>query len=214
VVEPNDFIPELEASGLIVPVGTWVLNAACCQGAAWLAQGHRFTVSVNVSVLQLARAEFVSEVEDALTLSGFDPTSLILEFTESTLMRNGTETIAVLESLKSRGIRLAVDDFGTGYSSLAYLRQFPMDIVKIDRAFVSALTNSYEGAALVHALVQLGKALNLQTVAEGIESDDQRLRLQFEDVEIGQGFLFSRPLVVADVADFLDRYSAVSGLPI
>jgi diguanylate cyclase (GGDEF)-like protein len=214
VVEPNDFIPELEASGLIVPVGTWVLNTACRQGAAWMAQGHRFTVSVNVSVLQLARPEFVSEVDEALTLSGLDPSALILEFTESTLMRNGTETIAQLEELKSRGVRLAVDDFGTGYSSLAYLRQFPMDVVKIDRAFVAGLTSSTEGAALVHALVQLGKALNLQTVAEGIEDDDQRLRLQVEDVDIGQGYLFSRPLDLDDVESFLERYSSISGMPI
>ncbi len=214
VVEPNDFIPELESSGLIVPVGTWVLNTACRQGAAWIAQGHRFTVSVNVSVLQLARPEFVSEVDEALTLSGLDPSLLILEFTESTLMRNETETISQLEALKSRGVRLAVDDFGTGYSSLAYLRQFPMDVVKIDRAFVEGLTHSNEGAALVHALVQLGKALNLQTVAEGIEDDDQRLRLQVEDVDIGQGFLFSRPLDLEDVANFLDRYSSISGMPI
>jgi diguanylate cyclase (GGDEF)-like protein len=214
VVEPNDFIPELESSGLIIPVGTWVLNVACRQGALWQAAGHRLTVSVNVSILQLARLEFVREVEEALSLSGFDPSSLTLEFTETTLMTNGTETIAQLQALKSLGVRLAVDDFGTGYSSLAYLRQFPMDVVKIDRAFVSGLSNSTEAAALVHALVQLGKALNLQTVAEGIEDDDQRLRLQIEDVDIGQGYLFSRPLNLVDVEAFLNRYSRVSGLPI
>ena len=213
IVEPDGFIPELESSGLIIPVGTWVLNTACQQGARWQAQGHRFTVSVNVSILQLSRAEFVREVEEALALSGLSPSSLILEFTETTLMRNGPETIAQLETLKSLGVRLAVDDFGTGYSSLAYLRQFPMDVVKIDRAFVSGLCNSTEAAALVHALVQLGKALNLQTVAEGVEDDDQRVRLQNEDVDIGQGYLFSRPLGLADVTAFLHRYSPVSGLP-
>jgi diguanylate cyclase (GGDEF)-like protein len=215
VVEPNDFIPELEASGLIVSIGTWVLNTACLQGALWMAQGHRFTVSVNVSTLQLSRADFVREVDEALLCSGFDPSMLILEFTETTLMRNGTETISRLEELKSRGVRLAVDDFGTGYSSLAYLRQFPMDVVKIDRAFVSGLSNpnSTEAGALVHALVQLGKALNLQTVAEGIEDDDQRLRLQIEDVDIGQGYLFSRPLNLVDVPAFLERYSSTSGMP-
>jgi len=213
VVEPDAFIPELESSGLIVPIGTWVLNTACRQGAIWQAEGHRFTVSVNVSILQLARPEFVREVEEALALSGLNPSSLILEFTETTLMRNGPETIAQLETLKSLGVRLAVDDFGTGYSSLAYLRQFPMDTVKIDRAFVSGLCNSAEAAALVHALVQLGKALNLQTVAEGVEDDDQRVQLQIEDVDIGQGYLFSRPLGLADVDAFLERYSPVSGLP-
>lgn len=214
IVQPDQFIPELEASGLIVPVGTWVLNTACRQGATWLSQGHRFTISVNVSVIQLARDEFVQEVEEAIALSGLDPTALTLEFTESTLMSNGTETISRLEALKEMGVRLAVDDFGTGYSSLAYLRQFPMDVVKIDRAFVAALSSSGEAAALVHALVQLGKALNLQTVAEGIEDDDQRLRLQVEDVDIGQGFLFSRPLNLTDVQAFLEQYSSISGLPI
>ena len=213
VVEPNDFIPELESSGLIIPVGTWVLNTACRQGAIWQARGHRFTVSVNVSILQLSRPEFVREVEEALALSGLDPSSLILEFTETTLMRNGPETISELESLKALGIRLAVDDFGTGYSSLAYLRQFPMDVIKIDRTFVSGLCNSEEAAALVHALVQLGKALNLETVAEGVENDDQRVRLQNEDVDVGQGYLFSKPLCLADVEGFLDRYSPVWGVP-
>ena len=214
VIMPDDFIPELESSGLIIPVGTWVLNTACRQGALWQKEGHRFTVSVNVSILQLARPEFTREVEEALSLSGLDPSLLTLEFTETTLMTNGAETISQLEALKRRGVRLAVDDFGTGYSSLAYLRQFPMDVVKIDRAFVSGLSNTAEAAALVHALVQLGKALNLQTVAEGIEDDDQRLRLQIEDVDIGQGYLFSRPLALADVGAFLDRYAPVSGLPI
>jgi diguanylate cyclase (GGDEF)-like protein len=213
IVEPDDFIPELESSGLIIPVGTWVLNTACRQGAIWQAQGHRFSVSVNVSILQLSRLEFVREVQEALALSGLDPSSLILEFTETTLMRNGPETISQLETLKSLGVRLAVDDFGTGYSSLAYLRQFPMDVVKIDRAFVSGLCNSTEAAALVHALVQLGKALNLQTVAEGVEDDEQRVQLQIEDVDIGQGYLFSKPLALADVEAFLHRYSTVSGLP-
>ncbi len=213
VVEPDDFIPELESSGLIIPVGTWVLNTACRQGAIWQAHGHRFAVSVNVSILQLSRPEFVREVEEALALSGLDPSSLILEFTETTLMRNGPETISQLESLKALGIRLAVDDFGTGYSSLAYLRQFPMDVIKIDRAFVSGLCNSVEAAALVHALVQLGKALNLETVAEGVENDDQRVRLQIEDVDVGQGYLFSRPLCLADVEGFLDKYSPVRGVP-
>lgn len=212
IVEPDDFIPELESSGLIIPVGTWVLNTACRQGAIWQALGRRLTVSVNVSILQLARPEFVGEVEEALALSGLRHAGLILEFTETTLMRNGSETISQLDALKSLGVRLAVDDFGTGYSSLAYLRQFPMDVIKIDRAFVSGLCNSREGAALVHALVQLGKALNLQTVAEGVEDEEQHVQLQNEDVDIGQGYLFSKPLGVVDVDAFIDRYAAVAGV--
>src|SRR6202035_3908605 len=113
----------------------WVLNTACAQGAEWMRQGYRFSVSVNVSTLQLSQPEFVRDVDEALLSSGFDAASLILEFTETTLMRNGIETISRLEELKSRGVRLAVDDFGTGYSSLAYLRPFPMEGGKIGPSF-------------------------------------------------------------------------------
>lgn len=199
VVQPDDFIPELEKSGLIVPVGAWVLNEACRQGAAWCAKGHRFSVSVNVSVKQIMRDRIIEDVEFALASSGFDPSMLILELTETTLMRDVDATVARLIVLRSLGVRIAVDDFGTGYSSLAHLRQFPIDILKIDRSFVSGISNSAESAALVRTLVQLGLALNLETIAEGIEDDDQRSRLQYENIDQGQGFLFSRPVDVASI---------------
>jgi EAL domain-containing protein (putative c-di-GMP-specific phosphodiesterase class I) len=131
---------------------------------------------------------------------------LVLELTETTLMNDVPETLARLGDLKALGVRLAIDDFGTGYSSLAYLRKFPIDILKIDRSFVSGIGDSAASAALVHTLVQLGKVLNLETIAEGIEDDDQRLRLQAEEVDTGQGFFFSRPLDVPAVDRFLQDF--------
>jgi diguanylate cyclase (GGDEF)-like protein/PAS domain S-box-containing protein len=203
VIQPDDFIPELETSGLIVPVGAWVLEQACRQGAAWIAAGHRFSVSVNVSAKQIIRDRILTDVEHALSVTGFDPTLLVLELTETTLMHDVVETVSRLELLRGIGVRIAVDDFGTGYSSLAYLRQFPIDILKIDRSFVSGISDSNEAAALVHTLVELGRALNLETIAEGVEDDAQRLRLQAENVDTGQGFLFSKPIDVAAIDQLL-----------
>ncbi|HEY5272345.1 MAG TPA: EAL domain-containing protein [Acidimicrobiales bacterium] len=199
VIQPDDFIPELEASGLIVPVGAWVLEQACKQGAAWMAAGHGFTVSVNVSAMQIIRDRILTDVQRALEVTGFDPTLLVLELTETTLMHDVEQTVSRLELLRGIGVRIAVDDFGTGYSSLAYLRQFPIDILKIDRSFVSGISDSNEAAALVHTLVELGRALNLETIAEGVEDDAQRLQLQAENVNTGQGFLFSKPIDVAAI---------------
>jgi diguanylate cyclase (GGDEF)-like protein len=204
VILPDDFIPALEASGLIVPVGRWVLAEACRQGAAWHRQGHHITVSINVSAKQLARDQIVSDVYDALTSSGFEPAMCILELTETTLMHNVEDTVSRLTLLKALGVRMAIDDFGTGYSSLAYLRQFPIDVLKIDRSFVSGITDTTEAVALVHAMVQLGKALGLETVAEGVENDGQRTQLTAENVDTVQGFLFARPLDVEAVDRLLD----------
>jgi diguanylate cyclase (GGDEF)-like protein len=203
VVQPDDFIPALESSGLIVPVGLWVLQEACRQGAAWRAQGYHFSVSVNISAKQLEGSQIVDDVQRTLAASEFDPTMLILELTETTLMLNVKETVVRLKMLKRLGVRLAIDDFGTGYSSLAYLHQFPIDILKIDRSFVSGVADSNKGAALVHALVQLGKALGLEIIAEGIENQDQRRHLLEEEVDTGQGFLFARPLDVESVGELL-----------
>jgi diguanylate cyclase (GGDEF)-like protein len=202
-VGPDEFIPALEASGLIVPVGRWVLETACRQGAVWQRQGHRITMSVNVSVVQLERDQIVDEVRAALATSGLDPTMLVLELTETALMRDVQATLMRLNLLKTIGVGIAIDDFGTGYSSLAYLRQFPIDLLKIDRSFVSGITESSESAAIVHTLVQLGKVLELKIIAEGIENDRQLAQLRAEHVDIGQGFLFARPLDVDDVGGLL-----------
>jgi diguanylate cyclase (GGDEF)-like protein len=207
VIQPDDFIPALEASGLIVPVGRWVLEEACRQGAAWQRQGHPITVSINVSAKQLDRDQIVTDVHGALTSTGFDPALCVLELTETTLMHNVEETVGRLTLLKALGVRMAIDDFGTGYSSLAYLRQFPIDVLKIDRSFVSGITETSEAVALVHAMVQLGKALGLETVAEGVENDGQRVQLAAENVDTAQGFLFARPLDVESVNRLLETYA-------
>jgi EAL domain-containing protein (putative c-di-GMP-specific phosphodiesterase class I) len=165
-------------------------------------------MSVNISGVQLERDRIIDDVHDALSASGFDPGKLILELTETTLMHDVEATVIRLKLLKTLGVSLAIDDFGTGYSSLAYLRQFPIDVLKIDQSFVSGVAKTKESAAIVHTLVQLGKVLDLETVAEGIESNDQRVLLQAEDVNIGQGYLFARPLEVDAVDQLLKAASS------
>jgi diguanylate cyclase (GGDEF)-like protein len=213
VIQPNDFIPALESSGLIIPVGQWVIEEACRQGAMWHSRGHRISVSVNISISQLERDRIVDDVHHALSVSGFEPSMLILELTETTLMSDVAATITRLTLLKALGVRLAIDDFGTGYSSLAYLRQFPVDVLKIDRSFVSGIADTNEAAALIHTLVQLGKVLRLETIAEGIETNDQRMRLTAEEVDGGQGFLFARPLDVPGVDRLLGSGEAELSAP-
>jgi diguanylate cyclase (GGDEF)-like protein len=205
VIQPDDFIPALESSGLIVPVGRWILEEACRQGAAWVGQGHRISVSINISAKQLDRDQIVDDVQRALSTSGFDPILCVLELTETTLMHNVEGTRVRLTALKALGVRVAIDDFGTGYSSLAYLRQFPIDVLKIDRSFVTGIADTAEAAALLHTMVQLGKALGLETVAEGIENDAQRSHVTAENVDTGQGFLFARPLDVEAVNRLLEQ---------
>ncbi len=207
VVSPGEFIPALESSGLIVPVGQWVLEEACRQGAAWQRQGQVVTVSVNVSAVQLERDRIVDDVHGALEASGLDPSRLVLELTETALMHDVQATLARLTLLKAIGVGIAIDDFGTGYSSLAYLRQFPIDVLKIDQSFVSGIADSSESAAIVHTLVQLGRVLELRIIAEGIENEEQLVQLRAERVDIGQGFLFSRPLE-PDAVDRLLRVAA------
>ena len=199
VVGPDKFIPLLEANGLIVPVGAWVLAEACRQGARWVDAGHPLMMSVNVSARQLEGSQLVEDVTAALADSGLDPGLLILELTETALMRDVQTTVEQLLLLKERGVRIAIDDFGTGYSSLAYLSQLPIDVLKIDQSFVADLTETPGAKAIVHTLVQLGKLLGLETTAEGIETHDQLMMLQSEDVDNGQGFLFARPQAAATI---------------
>jgi diguanylate cyclase (GGDEF)-like protein len=201
-MSPDTFIPLAEENGLIVPIGRWVLEQACAQSAAWSSAGHKLNLSVNVSARQLERPEFVEEVAGALHASRIDPATLTLEITETVLMRRPEATAELLEALKGLGVRIAVDDFGTGYSSLAYLRQFPVDSLKIDRTFITNLTRSSEAHALAHTLIQLGKALGLETLAEGVEDQNQVRELQREKCDLAQGYLFARPLT----PDSLERY--------
>jgi len=207
VVQPDDFIPLLEETGLIVDIGRWVLGQACAQGAAWRCTGYPVGIAVNVSARQLDSDQIVQDVEHALTESGLDPGALTLEITETTLMRDAQETVRRLTAIKSLGVRIAIDDFGTGYSSLGHLRQFPVDALKIDRSFITGLAHNREGESLIHTLVQLGKALSIETIAEGIEQPNELSLLREECCDGGQGFLFARPLDVAATEIFLERWS-------
>jgi len=214
VVGPVNFVPALESTGLIVPVGRWILDQACHQGALWQRAGHPLDISVNISANQLEGGCLVDDVQASLASSGFSADLLVLELTETILMRDVEATVDQLQRLKATGIRISIDDFGTGYSSLAYLRKFPIDILKIDQTFVAAIADTRESAAIVHTLVQLGKALGLETVAEGIETIDQWSLLRSEDVDKGQGYLFARPMDVPELDRMLDASLAGRVTPV
>jgi diguanylate cyclase (GGDEF)-like protein len=211
IVQPDDFVPLLEEIGVIAEVGKWVLREACRQGAAWRACGHTVGMAVNVSALQIDTDEFVAEIEDALASSGLEPSALTIEITETALMGNAEETAGRLEAVKRLGVRIAIDDFGTGYSSLAYLQRFPVDALKIDRSFISRLTHDEEGETLIRTLVQLGKSLSIETLAEGIEESSELSLLKEEQCDSGQGFLFARPLEVDACETFLSDWIGGKG---
>jgi EAL domain-containing protein (putative c-di-GMP-specific phosphodiesterase class I) len=180
-----------------------VLAEACRQAAAWHRLGHRLTMSVNVSMRQLDTPGLLTDVRDALTDSGLDPATLLLEITETALVRDADATMARLVELKALGVAIAIDDFGTGYSSLGYLRQFPVDALKIDRSFIDAMAESPESTVLIHAMVALAHALGLGTVAEGIEEHSQLQALRDHGCQRGQGFLVSRPVEPAAILELL-----------
>ena len=168
-------------------------------------------MAVNVSARQLDSDSFIAEVRRALERSRLDANALTLEITETALMRNAEETARRLHAIKALGVRIAIDDFGTGYSSFAHLRQFPVDALKIDRSFISRLAENPEGETLIHTLVQLGKALAIETLAEGIEQQHELSVLQGEQCDSGQGFLFARPLEVGEAEAFLREWQQSGG---
>ena len=205
MVQPDVFIPILEDSGLINTVGRWVLEEACRQCACWHSRGHELDVSVNVSARQLETDQLLDDVCAALQSSGLPASSLTLEITETAIMKHVEAVVPRLEALKATGVRIAIDDFGTGYSSLAYLQRLPVDTLKIDRLFISSMADSPESGALIRTLVQLGKTLGLETLAEGIEECSQQSQLQREHCDSGQGYLYARPLTVGAVEAFLSE---------
>ncbi len=210
LLQPDDFIPALEASGLIIPVGRWVLQEACRQAMVWRQGGQGMRMSVNASARQLDADSLLNDVRQALDTSGLPADDLIIEITESSLMRNTNGAQKQLTALKSLGVRIAIDDFGTGYSSLSYLQQFPVDCLKIDKSFIAGMAKTPEGDALIHTLMQLGKALHLETLAEGIEESAQLSQLQIESCDVGQGFLFARPLPPEEVQVFFTPPKSLS----
>jgi diguanylate cyclase (GGDEF)-like protein len=194
IVGPDEFIPILEQTGQIREVGRWVLDKACRQMADWHTRGNTLDISVNVSARQLDDDIIVEHITQALAASGLPAIYLVIEVTETALMRNADATAKRLHAIKDLGVRVAVDDFGTGYSSLAYLRRFPVDCIKIDQSFTNAVMASPESKALIGTLVQLGRDLGLTTLAEGVETSGQMAHLRGEHVNEAQGFLLSRPL--------------------
>ncbi|RKQ87700.1 PAS domain S-box-containing protein/diguanylate cyclase (GGDEF)-like protein [Solirubrobacter pauli] len=206
-ISPARFIPIAEATGLIVPIGEWVLRTACRQLAEW--EDPALQLSVNVSVRQLADPGFVATVADVLAETGIAPQRLTLELTEGLLADDGEDTLERFRALKVLGVRLAIDDFGTGYSALSYLRAFPIDVLKIDRSFLRGVTEDAERARLVHGIIEMGRSLQLAIVTEGIEEPAQAALMHELRAELGQGYLFSRPVPPDRIAVLLEH-----GMPV
>jgi diguanylate cyclase (GGDEF)-like protein len=199
-VPPLEFIPIAEETGIITSIGEWVLRTACLQAATW---PGKLSISVNVSAIQFNSPNFVATVMSALGGSGLDPRRLELEITESVMLNGSGPALAMLQNLRSFGVRVALDDFGTGYSSLGYLRSFPFDTIKIDQSFVRGQSNAAVGQAIVRAVASLGQTLGMATVAEGVETDEQMARVASDGCTDVQGYLISQPLPPERIDSFL-----------
>ncbi|MBN8936306.1 MAG: EAL domain-containing protein, partial [Rhizobiales bacterium] len=200
-IPPTTFIAVAEQCELIIPLGEWVLRRACMDARNWPA----ITVAVNVSPLQFRRLDFVDIVQRILAETGFEAGRLELELTESTLLGNVEGAENAMRKLRSLGVRIALDDFGTGYSSLLYLRTFPFDKLKIDRSFVASIETASDAAAIVHAVVSLGRGLGMKVTAEGVENANQQLFLRAAGVHAMQGFYFGHPVPVTEISRILDN---------
>ncbi len=208
LVPPQDFIPLAEESGLIVPLGRWVLETACAQAAAWAGDRNPFKpprVSVNVSAHQFQHPGWTDDVARALLVSGLDPALLVLEITESSLMEDTATTMARLADLRALGVSIAIDDFGTGYSSLGYLRQFPVDILKVDKSFIDGVAEGPHDSALARAVIKLAATLSLDAVAEGVSNRKQLAALRRLHCRYAQGYYFSRPQPLDAMNTLLSR---------
>jgi diguanylate cyclase len=206
LIAPDQFIPLAEESGLIVPIGEWVLREACRQARAWKEHGLPMVrVAVNVSPLQFRRLDLVDTVRSALTDAGVTARYLEIELTESAVMTHPEESVEILERLSRMGVVVSVDDFGTGYSSMSYLQRFPIDKLKIDRTFISDVTSSNDDASIVSAIVSLGHTLNLKVIAEGVETPEQLEFLQMLGCDQYQGYHYSRPMPAAEFAELIRR---------
>lgn len=207
LVCPSDFIPLAEDTGLIVPIGEWVLHTACAQNKKWHEEGWpSMRISVNLSARQFEQLQLVEIITEALSETGLAPEQLELELTESAIMKNTETAIETLHRIKKTGVRIAIDDFGTGYSSLSYLKQLPIDVLKIDRSFVCESTTAPDDAAIVMAIIGLAHTLNLKVIAEGVETEEQLAFLRLLKCDEIQGYLCSRPLAAASFKKFADGF--------
>jgi len=210
LVAPNDFIPVLEESGMIVSVGEWALQEACRQLQVWHGMGHaQLRMAVNLSAVQFLQSDLAAMVGRVLAGSAVDPARIELELTEGIAMHNEEQVIDTLRALKALGVSLAIDDFGTGYSSLSYLQQFPVDRLKIDRAFIRDAQPG-DDLAIVRAVVAMGKSLKLDVIAEGVESELQAAMLRTAGCGEAQGYLYGRPMPAAECSEFLDRHKEIA----
>ena len=204
-VPPGRFIPLAEETGLIIPLGRWVLFQACRQIRDWRDQGLDFPVSINLSTQQMKDKDIPSLVESSLRKNDLSPRDLHLEITESTLMENLDRNLTILRSIRELGCRFSIDDFGTGYSSLSYLKTLPINAIKIDRSFITDLPEDRRNAALVRAITSMARGLDLEVVAEGVETEEQLRFMQAAGCSIIQGFYFSPPLTAPDFSAFAAR---------
>jgi EAL domain-containing protein (putative c-di-GMP-specific phosphodiesterase class I) len=205
VIPPTEFIPLAEETGLIVPIGDWVLNQACREAMNWPTS---VGVAVNVSPVQLRGRLQALRVAEVLAKSGLSPHRLELEITETVLLRDSEDNLRCLRDLRQLGVKIVLDDFGTGYSSLGYLQQFPFDRIKIDRSFVIEVTTRAESKAVIRAVIELGHSLNMRITAEGVETKEQFDRISAKGCDEAQGFLFSKSVPPHDVPALIARLAA------
>ena len=215
MIGPADFIPLAEETGLIVPIGTWVLDRACACLRAWADHPatRRLYLSVNVSARQFRQPDFVDQVEAALARHGARPQLLKLELTESLLLDNVDSVIGKMQALRAIGVRFSLDDFGTGYASLSYLKRFPFEQLKVDRSFIRDIVVDPDAAAIVRAIIAMGNTLRLNVVAEGVEAEAQHRYLVEHGCTCFQGYLFGRPMAFADFAETLPCYGQPPEIP-
>lgn len=213
-LQPVRFIPIAEETGLIGPLGRYVLREACLQSRAWQDQGvPEVPVAVNIAAAQLRHADFVLMVRQIIEETGIDPQSLELEITEGTMMEVTEPLLARIDSLKQLGVRLSIDDFGTGYSNLAYLRTFPLDRLKIDQSFIASLTQDEGSQSIVRAILGLGESLGLDVVAEGVETAEQAALLEKLGCRHAQGYLYGRPMPGDELVTWVNSGKAAGGHP-
>jgi EAL domain-containing protein (putative c-di-GMP-specific phosphodiesterase class I) len=194
-IPPDEFIPIAEETSLILPIGEWVLHAACAQNKAWQDAGHPpLRVAVNISGVQLKQHDFIEMVERNLRLTGLHPDGLELELTETTMMKDIGKTLSILGRLKEMGVHLSIDDFGTGYSSLEYLKCFPVDKLKMDRSYVCGIPDGSHDVAIAEAILAMAEGMGLKVLAEGVETEEQVLFLKARNCDKSQGFYFGRPM--------------------
>jgi diguanylate cyclase len=206
IISPMDFIPLAEETGLIVPIGEWVLRQACEQSVTWQQQGFSpIRVSVNLSVRQFLRNNFIENVERLLKETGMDPTRLELELTESIAMHNEDYVISKLKALRSIGIQIAIDDFGTGYSSLSYIKKLPINTLKIDKFFLSEIKSDSDDEEITSTIIAMAQSMKLKVIAEGVETKEQFHYLQKQNCNEAQGYLFSKPVTEKEMSSLLNK---------